>query len=30
MSRAPEAFQMYKTSGFVKGKILLVNDGCEF
>lgn len=29
MSRAQEAFQLYKTPGLVKGKILLMNDGCE-
>ena len=29
MSRAQEAFQMYKTPGLVQGKILLVNEGPE-
>ena len=26
MSQAQEAFQMYKTPGLVKGKVLLINE----
>lgn len=29
MSKAQEAFQMFKTPGLVKGKVLLVNDGIQ-